>query len=448
MLTEEQLEIISEVIEPLFQYLEKEVIADVARRIQKTLTYSRTAELQVMAMRELGYSPSRIRKEAMKMLRADKAFRKAVAKHTMEYKKDVQKIINEITKEAYKANNTIMAGAGDMAWIDDLRVWKDAGKTLQDNSFLHQMVEAFVVQTAGELKNLTGTTGFKMMSGYQTLENLYQKELDKAVIKVMSGTFDHDKVVRDTVHELAQSGLRSINFASGYTMQLDTAARLAIRTGCHQLSGKIQDHSIEETGENLVYVSWHWGARNKGTGIANHENWQGKVYYIKPGEDYAEEAKRIGQSNITDLWGATGYSLDGEHESDPRGLNGYNCRHRHHPWFLGISELPVRDPEPEPVKIGDKKYDYYAASQKMRRMERDIRALKRERDALKTLGMDTKDISVKISKRTRDYQNFCNLAGQRAKPNRLRYESGTSDITKTEAYKRYQAAYKAAEEKM
>ena len=38
-LTEEQLEIISEAIQPLFQYLEKEVIADVARRIQKTLQW-------------------------------------------------------------------------------------------------------------------------------------------------------------------------------------------------------------------------------------------------------------------------------------------------------------------------------------------------------------------------------------------------------------------------
>ena len=40
-------------------------------------------------------------------------------------------------------------------------------------------------------------------------------------------------------------------------MQLDTASRLAIRTGCHQLAGKIQDKNIEQTGENLVYVSKH-----------------------------------------------------------------------------------------------------------------------------------------------------------------------------------------------
>ena len=59
MLSEEQLEIISEAITPLFQYLEKEVITDIARRIAKTLTYSRTAELQAMSMADLGTDPER-----------------------------------------------------------------------------------------------------------------------------------------------------------------------------------------------------------------------------------------------------------------------------------------------------------------------------------------------------------------------------------------------------
>ena len=115
MLSDEQLEIISEELAPLFQYLEKEVIVDIARRIQKTLTYSRTAELQAMSMKELGFSPARIRKEAMKILNADPEYRKAVAKNTLEYKREVRNIINDITNEAYKANNEIVASAGNMS---------------------------------------------------------------------------------------------------------------------------------------------------------------------------------------------------------------------------------------------------------------------------------------------------------------------------------------------
>ena len=437
MLTEEQLEYISAAIVPLFQYLEKEVIADIARRIAKTLTYSRTAELQAIAMMKLGYSPARIRKEAMKMLNADPDFRKAVAKNTLEYKREVRKIINDITRAAYKANEEIVAGAGNMSWENDLSVWKEAGKELTDNSYLKELMDAFTAQTNGELKNMTQTTGFKTMSGYEGIENAYRRELDKAVIKICSGTFSQDKVVRDVVHDLAQSGLRSIDFASGYSMQLDTAARLAVRTGCHQLAGKMQDENIKQTGENLVYVSKHWGARNTGTGHANHEQWQGRVYFIKEGKDYSEEAKRIGQDYITDLWRATGYSVDGAHESDPTGLYGYNCRHRHYVWFEGASSLPKEQAEPKPVTIDGKTYDYYAMTQKMRAMERNIRALKREKEAEEALGNDTRDLQVKIKEKTAKYKEFCKMCGVPEETSRLRYECGTADLKKTKAWKKY-----------
>lgn len=437
MLSEEQLEIISEAIQPLFQYLEKEVIADIARRIAKTLTYSRTAELQAMSMSKLGYSPARIRKEAMKILNADPEYRKAVAKNTLEYKREVRNTINEITREAYRCNNDIIANAGNMAWMNDLSVWKSAGKELKDNSFLQQLVDSFAAQTAGGLKNMTQTTGFKVMSGYEGIENAYRRELDKAVIKICSGTFSQDKVVRDVVHDLAQSGLRSIDFASGYSMQLDTAARLAIRTGCHQLAGKVQDKNIEQTGENLVYVSKHWGARNTGTGHANHEQWQGRVYFIKEGQDYSEEARRIGQDYITDLWRATGYSADGAHESDPTGLYGYNCRHNHYVWFEGSSSMPKEQPQPDPVTINGKTYDYYAMTQKMRSMERNIRALKREKEALTALDGDTTEISAKIKQKTAEYRDFCKTCGVPASTSRLRYECGTSDLRKTKAWKSF-----------
>lgn len=437
MLTDEQLEYISAAIVPLFQYLEKEVIADIARRIAKTLTYSRTAELQAIAMMKLGYSPAKIRKEAMKMLNADPDFRKAVAKNTLEYKREVRKIINDITRAAYKANEEIVAGAGNMSWANDLSVWKEAGKELTDNSYLKELMDAFTAQTNGELKNMTQTTGFKTMSGYEGIENAYRRELDKAVIKICSGTFSQDKVVRDVVHDLAQSGLRSIDFASGYSMQLDTAARLAVRTGCHQLAGKIQDENIKQTGENLVYVSKHWGARNKGTGHANHEQWQGRVYFVKEGKDYSEEAKRIGQDYITDLWRATGYSVDGAHESDPTGLYGYNCRHRHYVWFEGASSLPKEQAEPKPVTIDGKTYDYYAMTQKMRAMERNIRALKREKEAEEALGNDTRELQVKIKEKTAKYKEFCKMCGVPEETSRLRYECGTADLKKTKAWKKY-----------
>lgn len=433
-LTDEQLEIISEALLPLFQYLEKEVIIDVANRIKKSLAYTRTAELKAESMQRMGYSPVQIRKEALKLLNADAEFQKMVARNTNEHKKTVKKLLKEIYEQALKEKDTVLAESANTAFQNDVDVWEQDGKELKDNSFLQQLVEGMKEQTATSFKNLTQTTGFKTVSGFEAVENLYRRELDKAMIKVCTGTYSHEEVVYDVVHSLADSGLRSIDYGSGRSMQLDTAVRLAVRTGAHQLAGKVTDENIKRTDVNLVRVSKHWGARNTGTGHANHEQWQGKVYFIKEGNDYSKEARRIGQDRITSLWYATGYSVDGAHVNDPLGLNGYNCRHRHYAWFEGISELPVDDPEPAPVTINGKTYDYYAITQKMRSMERGIRGLKREREALSALGDDTTEVKAKIRKKISEYHQFCKDAGVKAKDNRLRYEAGTSDLKKTKAW--------------
>lgn len=437
MLTNDQLNIIGDTLSPLFQYLESEVIKDVARRIGKTLTYTRTAELQAIALRDLGYSPARIRKEAMKILRADSEYRKAVARNTLKYKQEVKKLIEDIVRKAITTGDEIMAEAGNMAWIDDLRVWKSAGKPVIGRSALKQIVDAISGQTKGELKNITDTTGFKTMSGYENLRTLYTNELDKAVIKVCSGAFTHQQVLKDTVKSLAGSGLRMIDFKSGRSMHLDTAAAVALRTGAHQLAGEIFKANIKESGENLVYVDRHEAARNVGEGVANHEKWQGKVYYIKPEKDYSEEAARIGQDEIGDLWENTGYSADDTHENDPRGLYGYNCRHLLSIWFEGVSQPLPEPPEFKPVEFEGKTYDQYAITQKMRAMERQIRALKRERDALFSLGMDGTEVQTKIKAKTRLYNKFCLKTNMNPKQERLTYESSASDITETKAYSRY-----------
>ena len=387
-------------------------------------------------MRKLGYSPAKIRSEAMKILRADKEYREAVAKNTLEYKKDIKNIINETTKAAYKAGDDIVAKAGDMSWHSDLAIWKDAGiKLAKNNNALSQLVAAAQRQLRGDLKNLTRTTGFKGFVGYESVQNLYRTELDKAVIKIMSGTLSQDQVEREVVRNLARSGLRSIDYANGRSDTLDTAVARALRTGCQQMTAAIQDENMESTGENLVYVQEHAGARNEGNGVANHAKWQGKVYYIKPGHDYSEEEARLGYE-IKDLWVETGYSIDGAHANNPLGLFGYNCRHLYFPWFEGISELPKPQKKRPSVEYEGIQLDYYAQTQEARKQERKIRALKREKEALDTLGLDSSEVSLKIRQATNKYDAFTSMCNM-PRGNRTRYEVGTGDITKTKAYKHF-----------
>lgn len=106
----------------------------------------------------------------------------------------------------------------------------------------------------------------------------YKRELDRALIKITSGAYSKEEIIHDVIHNMSQSGLRSIDYKSGRSKQLDTGVKLAVRTGAHQLAHKIKDNNFLESGENLIYVSRHIGARNTGHGHANHEAWQGQVY--------------------------------------------------------------------------------------------------------------------------------------------------------------------------
>lgn len=446
MLSDEQIEIIVEALIPLFNYLEQEVILDTAERIRNTMAYTRTAELKAVSMRALGYSPARIRKECMKLLNADEKYRKAVAKNTLEHKREVRRLLNEIWREAEKESGEVLKDAADTSYLNDLSIWKAAGMELTDDSFLPQLVKAFEKQTRGEFKNLSRTTAFKSVNGYGPVESVYKRELDKAMIKVCSGTFSKEEVIRDTIHNLAASGLRTVKFESGYSMNLDTAVRNAVRTGVHQMQAKMMDENIRQTGVGYVYVPKHWGARNKGTGHANHETWQGKVYAVASG-DHTGEAQRIGYHTIDDIYEATGYSVDGSRENDPLGLHGYNCRHTHRPWFAGISDLRdfPEDPEPAPVTIGGKTYDHYAVTQKMRSMERGIRALKKEREALRAMDLDTKEIDYKIRRRTEAYKDFCKAAKVKEKSERLRYECSMDNLRRSKAWRETENAEQSIE---
>lgn len=426
-LTDEQLELLGNRLVPLYQELEQDVIADIARRVKKTGRYTETAELMARALMEQGYSPARIQREVMKVLRADKEYQMAVAEHTKEYKQYVASEISRVVAEAKERGNDIVADAGNMAFNADLSMWEQAGKSLSQPSGFHQLVDAMAVQTNGELKNLTKSLGFKNV-GFTALENVYQHQLDLGLIKLTSGAYNWQRVVDDCVRELAQSGLRTIDYKSGRSMQLDTAVRNCIRTASGQLAGKVTMLNMDSTGESLVEVSQHWGARSDGScGHGDHAYWQGKVYATDHGRHVAE-ARRLGYS-IRNLEDATGYP------SDPLGLCGYNCRHSFYVFFEGISEPNQWNPEPAPVTVNGRDYDYYHATQRQRQMERQIRATKREIEAQRALGGDAKELQSKLRKQTADYKRFSSDVDIRPKTERLRVQTGSSDLSKTKTMK-------------
>ena len=407
----------------LFQDLEDEVIADIARRVKKTGRYTETAELMAKHMREQGYSPAKIQAEVMKYLRADKDFQMAVAENTKAYKEEVREIIKKTVAEAKKAGDELIAEAGDMAWNEDLSMWSENGVDLKKPNSMSQLKAAFAAQTANELKNLTRSTGFKNAnSGTVGVANAYQRELDLALLKVATGTFSYDQAVQDCVHRLAESGLRSINYESGRAFQLDTAVRMCVRTGCSQLAGRIMEANLESTGQDLVITSQHMGSRPE------HAPWQNKVFsYSGKSKKYPDFFKETGYGTVT-------------------GLKGANCTHDFYPFWEGASVIPEDIKEPEPVMIDGKEYTYYQATQKQRSMERDIRALKREINACEALGMDSKELRSKLKQKVAEYRKFSDSAILKPKMNRLRVNKEIVDKTKSSSYKKLEEVVNKSQE--
>ena len=407
--------LIDNYIMSLYQDLEDEVIADIVRRVKKTGRYTETAELMAKSMHEQGYSPAKIQAEVMKTLRADKAYQMAVAENTKAYKQEIQDIIDETVKAAKEANDILVAEAGNMAWNNDLSMWEQYGEDLIKPNNMSQLISAARAQTMGALKNLTKTMGFKNTNlGTTGVLNAYQRELDLALIKVSTGTFSFDQAVNECVHRLAQSGLRSIDYANGRTYQIDTAVRMNIRTGMSQLAGKVMEENLKSSGQDLVITSQHMGSRPE------HAPWQNKVF------SYSGKSKKY-----PDFFKETGYGT-------LEGLKGANCTHDFYPFWEGASVIPEDIVEPEPVEIDGKEYDYYQATQKQRQMERNIRATKRELEAQSRLGGSTTELRSKLKAQTDEYKRFSRKAGLKVRDNRLRVEKNTSSFTKTNVYKKMQ----------
>ena len=145
------------------------------------------------------------------------------------------------------------------------------------------------------------------------------------------------------------------------------------------------------------------------------EGWQEKVYRVQGADGEYENLEE-----------ATGYP------SDPTGLCGYNCRHTFYPFWPGISEPNEWPPEPGPFEVDGHTYTYYQATQKQRRREREIRALKREQAAYEAIGLKDKanDTARKIRIKTAEYKDFSSDIGIRAKTERLRVCEGVRDVRK------------------
>ena len=258
-----------------------------------------------------------------------------------------------------------------------------------------QVLAAGLRKTGGVIRNLTLTAPLRA-------QNLYIDAVDLAYMQVSTGAFDYITAIKNAVQDVADKGLTVVRYP-GRTEQLDVAVRRAVLTGVSQTTGELQLARAKEMNVNLVEVSAHIGARNKGVGPMNHESWQGKVYSIEGGT-----------SEYPNLFEVTGLGT-------VEGLLGINCRHSFYPFFEGISKELYTQKELDSyanktVTYKGEEISVYEATQQQRAIERKIREWKRKLETMEAAGYDASFEKSKVREwqaRMREFVSETDLIRQR-----------------------------------
>lgn len=310
-----------------------------------------------------------------------------------------------------------------------------AGVTQPETMVSSADINAILSQAQREVGNLTRSMGFLLDNGRTMLPyaRAYQWALDSAEMQIMSGAISYNQAIKSAVKQLADSGLRMVDYESGHRDHIDVAARRAVMTGVSQICAKYTEQSAEYLETPYFEISAHIGARDKGVGWQNHKAWQGRVYSVRAGDKYP---------NIYEVCGL-GY-VDG--------LEGANCRHIRTAFVDGVMERTYTDEQLVHIDDGHdvdfegKHYTAYEATQKQRQIERTVRRLKREQAAYKAAGLkeDAQAVTARIRRLNAEYKAFSEAAGLPLQRERMQvqYPEGLTSIKQFSGLESYQGNIK------
>lgn len=328
---------------------------------------------------------------------------------------DIKNAISETTDTSLEKLNKIFDDVVERNQVYYTEVI-DIAKVTKPDALVNQSdVDAIRKQTKDELHNITQSMGFLVDAGRTMLPpaSAYQWALDSAELQVQSGAISYEQAIETAIKQLADSGLKTVNYESGHVDSVDVAVRRAVMTGVNQINQQYRNQSMDYLETDLVEVTAHRGARDIGDKPENHKLWQGFVYRWS-------EKPKASTGEYPDFEEICGYGL-GE------GIGGWNCRHTFYPFIEGVSERTYTDEElanidPKPFEYEGRKYTAYDATQKQRSIERTIRKQKRLKAAYKAAGLndDATAANIKLRRLNKKYMEFSKAAGFPEQRDRMR----------------------------
>lgn len=371
MFTPTEIEALPSAMEQLYRSLQLNIMSDLTDRLKANgEEITSAADWQINRLYELGVSKDEI---------------DSLIQSTLDVSDDeIDRIYDEVVKSGYARDEEFYTSKGK-EYI-----------SYAENKQLQQLVKAVKNQTKSEYRNITGSLGFAVRNADNTLSftplaDFYQRTLDNGVMQIASGAVDYNTVLKRAVKAMTDSGLRTVDYASGWNNRVDVAVRRALMTGFNQVVAKVNEDNAEQLGTEYFEVSYHRGAR------PTHQVWQGRVYSKKELETVC------GLGTVTGLCGA-------------------NCYHSYSPFMKGIDtptyseeELDrMNEEENTPKEYNGKEYTAYEAQQRQRRLETAMRADRQQIELLTQGGADYDTITgakVRYFQRQDEYVKFSKAMG-------------------------------------
>lgn len=322
------------------------------------------------------------------------------------YTEDMTKIVAELHKQTNKNISEIE----DMYKAISEKDYKDSKKDFENNGVeyipykennrLKLIVGSVATITEKEMKNIARTTaiGFRDYLDneviYKGIAEVYQEAIDVAITSVATGVSDYQSEMYKVLKPMVNSGIRTIDYASGYSRRLDSSVRQAILTGTR----RVNQETINEIGRQFGADGYEITAH--GDCAPDHLHIQGRQYTEKEFNKLNNDLERP----VGDL----------------------NCKHFAYPVVIGVSSpsynrKQLKELEREStrkIEYEGKTYTAYEATQVQRRLETQIRQQKEN----KLIGNEKiiKESNAKIRALTAKYKDFSNKAGLPVRMNRLR----------------------------
>ena len=299
-------------------------------------------------------------------------------------KKDVNRIIKKYDPKIQREIRAIYTDAMIKNARADNRIFEDAlGRGVSDINA--QVMLASIQKTHSDLSRLTMTTAY-------TTEQQFIQEANASYMQVVTGAADYDAAMKRACNNLAKDGISGVQYRNGRPVRLsiENAVRMNILTGVNQTASAMTMSNCEELGCDLVETTAHIGARPE------HEAWQGKIFSL------SGASNKYPPFSVCELGSVTG-------------ICGINCRHSYYPYFEGTekhyTQNELDEMASQTVTYDGQTMTRYEGEEKLRGMERTIRAYKRRAIVQEAAGVDSTAARAKIGEWQAKARDFTKQTG-------------------------------------